>query len=109
MNCGSHDVAGVATRNPRVQENTQTIDNHFELTRETELFKSNKNTHDVNNTKKLKVCVWNIHGLNNHKISKDAAGTFLLEHDIIMLSETWTVNTQPYSNFALSNVLIEAH
>ena len=39
----------------------------------------------------LRVCSWNIHGLNDHKLSKNAIGTFLTQHDMIMLSETWNV------------------
>ena len=79
-------------------ENIHTRDKYAALTRKNELYnKSTKNMCDTtkldndNNTKDLKIYVWNIHGLNNHKISKDVSGTFLLEHDIIMLSETWNV------------------
>ena len=52
-----------------------------------------KSTSHVNDSRELKVCVWNIHGLNQHKLKKDIVGDFLMQNHIILISETWNVNS----------------
>ena len=41
-----------------------------------------------------KICVWNIHGLDQHKLRHDILGTFLSQHHIIMFNETWSPNNE---------------
>ena len=43
-----------------------------------------------NNTKSLKVCVWNIHGLSQCKLSDSLLGPFLQRSDILCFTESWT-------------------
>ena len=38
----------------------------------------------------LKICTWNIHGLDDFKLSRDILGKYLTTFDIIMLNETWS-------------------
>ena len=41
-------------------------------------------------------CSWNIHGLTESKLRDDILGKFLKTHDIILLTETWTKETDDF-------------
>ena len=47
----------------------------------------------------VKTCTWNINGLTNEKLHDGVLGKFLKHFDIIMLSETWTHESD---NFTMS-------
>ena len=40
----------------------------------------------------FKICFWNIRRLTPHKLDMQICGSFLSEHDIILLCETWSLN-----------------
>ena len=44
----------------------------------------------------VKFLVWNINGLNVHKLDKNLNGELMMAHDIILLSETWTSAEQDF-------------
>lgn len=44
----------------------------------------------------LKFCVWNINGLTHHKLKKHILGKFLMNFDIILLSEPWSENKEDF-------------
>ena len=47
----------------------------------------------------LNVCVWNINGLTQDKLEDQIAGNLLCRYDLILLSETWSRNSE---NFVLN-------
>ena len=48
----------------------------------------------------LNVCVWNINGLTQDKLEDQIAGNLLSRYDLILLSETWSRNSE---NFVLNS------
>ena len=45
----------------------------------------------------IKICAWNIYGLDNHKLQPDVIGEFLAQNHIILLSETWADHNTEYT------------
>ena len=53
----------------------------------------------------IKICAWNIYGLDDHKLQPEILGDFLAQNDIIMLSETWAdTNTEYTFNYNFESV-----
>ena len=44
----------------------------------------------------LKLCYWNIHGVNDAKLSNDFLGKFLTQYDLILIAETWAGKGDTY-------------
>ena len=60
--------------------------------------KSNITINNVFNSDGVKICFWNVHGLNSEFLEDEVCGTYLKTHDIILLCETWA---GPDDNFEL--------
>ena len=77
--------------------------------KETNITRKGKSTACRHNEKtdNIKICAWNIYGLDDHKLQPNILGDFLSQNHIIMLSETWADNNTEYkfnSNFECVNV-----
>ena len=56
----------------------------------------NQVTSKDNKPKHLRLCSWNIWGLTEAKLHKDALGNFLNDYDIIALQETWHTKSNKF-------------
>ena len=57
---------------------------------------SNEKTDPQKTKTTIKIISWNIHGLNEEKLSQCIVGCFLKRFDIILLTETWSTAGQSY-------------
>jgi hypothetical protein len=47
----------------------------------------------------LSICYWNINGLSEDKLDRDAAGSFVTKYDIIIFAETWRSDPPTLSGY----------
>ena len=57
---------------------------------------SNEKTDPQKTKTTIKIISWNIHGLNEEKLSPCIVGGFLKKFDIILLTETWSTAEKSY-------------